>query len=75
MARRNDRGHVPPPLACTDHLELRAVGHLTLGQSLGCQRLALWDENKRWLVSFREAHRSSDRFTNRPRAPKYCSEY
>jgi omega-6 fatty acid desaturase (delta-12 desaturase) len=38
-----------------DHPELRAVGRLTLAQSLGCPRLALWDEERRRLVSFRDA--------------------
>jgi omega-6 fatty acid desaturase (delta-12 desaturase) len=41
-----------------DHPELRQIGRLTLGQSLGCLRLALWDENRRRLVSFREARLS-----------------
>ena len=35
--------------------ELREVGRLTLWQSLVCVRLALWDEETRRLVSFREA--------------------
>jgi omega-6 fatty acid desaturase (delta-12 desaturase) len=38
-----------------DHPELRDMGRLTLRRSLGCIRLALWDENRRRLVSFREA--------------------
>ena len=38
-----------------DHPELRDVNRLTLGQSLQCFRLALWDERTRRLVSFREA--------------------
>lgn len=42
-----------------DHPELREVSRLTLRQSLGCLRLALWDEDKRRLVSFREASRSA----------------
>jgi len=37
-----------------DHPELRAVGRLTLLQSLACVRLVLWDEGRRRLVSFRE---------------------
>ena len=37
-----------------DHPELREVGRLTLWRSFGCVRLALWDEDKRQLVSFRE---------------------
>lgn len=41
-----------------DHRELRDVGRLTLRQSLGCFRLALWDEDARRLVSFRELGRA-----------------
>jgi omega-6 fatty acid desaturase (delta-12 desaturase) len=35
--------------------ELREVGRLTLWRSFGCVRLALWDEETRRLLSFREA--------------------
>ena len=35
--------------------ELREVGRLTLWRSLVCVRLALWDEETRRLLSFREA--------------------
>ena len=38
-----------------DHPELGEVGRLTLWRSLCCVPLALWDEDKRRLVSFREA--------------------
>lgn len=38
-----------------DHPELRAINRLTLRQSLACLRLALWDEDRRTMVSFREA--------------------
>ncbi len=38
-----------------DHPELGEVGRLTLWSSLRCVRLALWDEDKRRLVSFRDA--------------------
>ena len=38
-----------------DHPELKGASRLTLWQSLGCVRLALWDETQRRLVSFREA--------------------
>ena len=38
-----------------DHPELRDIGRLTLWESLGCVRLALWDETRRRMVSFREA--------------------
>ncbi len=44
-----------------DHPELREVGRLTLGQSFACLRLALWDEDRRRLVGFREARLSMDR--------------
>jgi omega-6 fatty acid desaturase (delta-12 desaturase) len=38
-----------------DHPELRSVSRLTLRQSLGCWRLALWDEEAHRLIGFREA--------------------
>jgi omega-6 fatty acid desaturase (delta-12 desaturase) len=41
-----------------DHPELGAVSRLSLKDSLGCVRLALWDEQNRRLVSFREARAS-----------------
>jgi omega-6 fatty acid desaturase (delta-12 desaturase) len=37
-----------------DHPELRDVGRLTLRQSLGCFRIALWDEESCRLVGFRD---------------------
>ena len=37
------------------HPELRGIGRLTLWQSLACVRLVLWDEERRRLVSFRDA--------------------
>ena len=40
-----------------DHPELRETNRLTLRHSLQCFRLALWDEDAKRLVSFREAHR------------------
>ena len=45
------------PHVLRDHPELRDVGRLTLLQSFGCLRLALWDESQRRLVSFREARK------------------
>jgi omega-6 fatty acid desaturase (delta-12 desaturase) len=39
------------------HPELRETNRLTLRHSLQCFRLALWDEDERRLVSFREARR------------------
>ncbi len=38
----------------THHPELRDINRLTLRQSLRCARLALWDEQKRRLVGFRD---------------------
>jgi len=37
-----------------DHPELRGIGRLTLLESFGCIRFALWDEAQRRLVSFRD---------------------
>jgi len=42
------------PRVLRDHPELKGLGRLTLGQSFCCVRLALWDENRRRLVSFRD---------------------
>ncbi|HWE46987.1 MAG TPA: fatty acid desaturase [Caulobacteraceae bacterium] len=44
-----------------DHPELKAVGRVTLWQSIKGVRLALWDEASRRLVSFAEAKRLRDR--------------
>ncbi|MFV8836503.1 fatty acid desaturase [Aquisalimonas sp. APHAB1-3] len=41
-----------------DHPELRDVGRITLRQSLAGVPLALWDEDQRRLVSFKEAERN-----------------
>ncbi|MCG5541877.1 MULTISPECIES: fatty acid desaturase [unclassified Halorhodospira] len=41
-----------------DHPELRNVGRITLRQSLAGVSLALWDEDQRRLVSFKEAERT-----------------
>jgi acyl-lipid omega-6 desaturase (Delta-12 desaturase) len=38
-----------------DHPELQNMKRITFGESLSCVRLKLWDEQKRRLVSFREA--------------------
>lgn len=43
------------PQVLEDHPELRDVGRLTLLESLRCVPLVLWDENRKKLVSFREA--------------------
>ncbi len=42
------------PLALRQHPDLAKIGRLTLGQSLSCVRLVLWDEAARRLISFRE---------------------
>ncbi len=46
------------PQVLRDYPELRAVGRLTLLQSLGCVRLTLWDQTRRKLISFNEVRRS-----------------
>ena len=45
------------PRVLRDHPELSGVSRLTLWQSLGCVRLALWDETQRRLISFRDARK------------------
>ena len=45
------------PRVLRDHPELDETNRLTLRQSLGCVRLALWDEAQKRLVSFREVRR------------------
>ena len=40
-----------------DHPELTEIGRLTPLQSFRCTRLALWDETRRQLISFRQARR------------------
>jgi len=42
------------PTALREHPELNDVNRLTLIQSLRCVRLALWDEESRRLISFKE---------------------
>jgi len=42
------------PRVLRDHPELKWLGRLTLGQSLCCVRLTLWDERRRRLISFRD---------------------
>ena len=42
------------PLALRDHPDVAKLGRLSLGQSLLCVRLVLWDEVARRLISFRE---------------------
>jgi acyl-lipid omega-6 desaturase (Delta-12 desaturase) len=45
------------PKALRDHPELDNVSQLTILQSFNCVRLALWDEQERRLVSFRDLRR------------------
>jgi omega-6 fatty acid desaturase (delta-12 desaturase) len=42
------------PQTLRDHPDLRSVNRLTLFQSFSCVRLALWDETRGCLVSFRD---------------------
>jgi acyl-lipid omega-6 desaturase (Delta-12 desaturase) len=51
------------PRVVRDHPELQGTGRLTLLQSFGCVRLALWDETRRRLISFHELRASSVRVT------------
>lgn len=44
-----------------DHPELRALGKIGLRESFGYARLALWDEARGKLISFREAERAHGR--------------
>jgi acyl-lipid omega-6 desaturase (Delta-12 desaturase) len=48
-----------------DHPALREVGRVSLKESLACVRLALWDEERRRMVSFREARVSLQPFRDR----------
>jgi len=43
------------PEVLRDHPALKEVGRLSLRDSLACVRLALWDEDRRQMVSFRQA--------------------
>lgn len=45
------------PSVLRDHPELADIGRLSLGESIRCVRLVLWDDARRKLISFREAHR------------------
>lgn len=44
------------PEVLRDFPELKDIGRITITDSLGCVKLALWDENSKRLISFREAH-------------------
>jgi len=46
------------PEVLRDHPRLASLGRLTLPQSLRCATLALWDEEQKRLISFRELHSS-----------------
>jgi omega-6 fatty acid desaturase (delta-12 desaturase) len=45
------------PEVLRKHPELRTVGRLTLRESIACVRLALWDDRRRKLISFRDLRR------------------
>ncbi len=47
------------PRALRHHPDLANIGRLTLGQSLACVRLVLWDEAAQRLISFRELRAQS----------------
>jgi omega-6 fatty acid desaturase (delta-12 desaturase) len=44
------------PEVLRDFPELKEIGRITIRDSLGCVKLALWDEGRRRLVTFREVH-------------------
>ncbi len=46
------------PEVLRDHPELARIGRLSLGDSLRCVSLALWDEDRQRLISFRDMTRS-----------------
>lgn len=48
------------PRVLRDHPDLGGISRITLFQSLGCVRLALWDETQRRLISFRDARASQE---------------
>jgi omega-6 fatty acid desaturase (delta-12 desaturase) len=52
------------PRAFRDHPELKHVSRLTLTESFRCVWLTLWDENRKRLVSFREAGLHRHQCTN-----------
>jgi len=54
------------PEVLQDHPELRNIGRLTLQQSIRSIGLALWDEEKRRLISFRDAYLWSERPRQQP---------
>lgn len=50
------------PRALRHHPDLANIGRLTLGQSLSCVRLVLWDEAARRLISLRELRTQTQPF-------------
>jgi omega-6 fatty acid desaturase (delta-12 desaturase) len=48
--------HYRLPEVLRDHPELKTIGRITLMQSFRFVKLALWDETRGKLVTFREAH-------------------
>lgn len=57
------------PAVLRDYPELREVNRLTIGHSVRCLRLVLWDETAKRLISFRElkAQQANDRIGAVPR--------
>jgi omega-6 fatty acid desaturase (delta-12 desaturase) len=52
-----------------DHPDLREIGRLTIGQSLRCMRLVLWDESRRQMISFRQLRRDTALLHTRQELP------
>ncbi len=61
------------PRVLKDHPELSLLGRITLWQSLGCVRLALWDESSRRLISFRELRRGCATVSADAAVPSPCA--
>lgn len=52
------------------HPELGSVGRLTLARSFSCVRLALWDEHRNRLISFREMRMSASARNRNSASPR-----
>ena len=65
------------PRALRDHPDLANVGRLTLGQSLACVRLALWDETAHRLITFHELRTRfrADALVRVERHPRFVTDH
>jgi omega-6 fatty acid desaturase (delta-12 desaturase) len=58
------------PRVLSDHPQLKELGRVTLLESVASVRLALWDETRRRMISFRQLHTPSYMPTARSTAPQ-----